>query len=58
MRGLPPEKTTATFSCYGLELDPLYVDTIIHRWQGYAGDVARHAVGGQSFAELAKERGG
>jgi hypothetical protein len=45
-------------SCYGLELDPLYVDTIIHRWQAYAGEVARHGVGGQSFAELAKERGG
>jgi DNA modification methylase len=45
-------------SCYGLELDPLYVDTIIHRWQAYAGEIAWHAVGGQSFAELAKERGG
>ena len=44
-------------ACYGIELDPLYVDTIIRRWQAYAGEITRHAVSGQSFAELAKERG-
>jgi hypothetical protein len=44
--------------CRGLELDPLYVDTIIRRWQAYAGEDARHAVSGQSFAQLAEERGG
>jgi hypothetical protein len=38
-------------------LDPLYVDTIIRRWQAYAGVIARHAVSGQSFAELADELG-
>jgi hypothetical protein len=27
-------------TCYGLELDPLYVDTIIRRWQAYAGEIA------------------
>ena len=42
--------------CYGLELDPLYVDTIIRSWQAYAGEIARHAVSKQSFAELAEER--
>ena len=50
------ERTGRT--CYGIELDPLYVDTIIRRWQAYAGEIARHAVSGQSFAALAKERGG
>jgi len=50
------ERTGRT--CYGIELDPLYVDTIIRRWQAYAGEIARHAVSGQSFAELAEERGG
>jgi DNA methylase len=35
--------------CYGLELDPLYVDTIIRRWQAFSGDEARHAASGQSF---------
>src|SRR5437588_3793935 len=28
--------------CYGLELDPLYVDAIIHRWQKLTGGTARH----------------
>jgi hypothetical protein len=31
--------------CYGLELDPLYVDTIVRRWQAYTGERARHASG-------------
>jgi len=42
--------------CRGLELDPLYVDTIIRRWQAYAGEDARHAVSGQSFAQAADAR--
>jgi DNA modification methylase len=50
------ERTGRT--CYGLELDPLYVDAIIRRWQAYAGEIARHAPSGRSFAELAEERGG
>lgn len=27
--------------CYGLELDPGYVDTVIRRWQSFTGDQAR-----------------
>ena len=50
------ERTGRT--CYGIELDPLYVDTIIRRWHANAGEIARHAVSGQSFAELAEQRGG
>lgn len=42
--------------CCGLELDPLYADTIIRRWQAYAGEDARHAASGQSFAQLAEAR--
>jgi DNA modification methylase len=42
--------------CRGLELDPLYVDTIVRRWQAYAGEDARHAVSGQSFARVAEAR--
>ena len=41
--------------CYGLELDPLYVDTIIHRWQALTGGSARHGVSGRSFDDLARE---
>ena len=36
-------------SCYGMELDPLYVDVAIRRWQGYTGDTAIHASNGQRF---------
>jgi DNA modification methylase len=35
--------------CAGIEMDPLYVDTIIRRWQALTGDTARHAVSGMSF---------
>jgi DNA modification methylase len=41
--------------CYGLELDPLYVDTIVRRWQKLTGGSARHAVSGRSFDDLARE---
>ena len=38
-------------NCYGLELDPLYVDTIVRRWQAFTGDDARDASSGELFAE-------
>ncbi|MEA2879480.1 MAG: hypothetical protein QOF14_4676 [Hyphomicrobiales bacterium] len=41
--------------CYGLEIDPLYIDTIIRRWQAFTGDVARHVVTGRTFDEIAVE---
>jgi DNA modification methylase len=41
--------------CYGLELDPAYVDTIIHRWQALTGGNARDASSGRSFDDLARE---
>jgi hypothetical protein len=41
--------------CYGLEFDPGYVDTIIRRWQGLTGGIARHAVNGRAFDDLARE---
>jgi DNA modification methylase len=39
--------------CYGIEIDPLYVDTDIRRWQAYSGEAAVHAVTGKPFDELA-----
>jgi DNA modification methylase len=39
--------------CYGTELDPGYVDTIIRRWQKLTGNAARHADSGRSFDDLA-----
>jgi DNA modification methylase len=41
--------------CYGLELDPGYVDTIIRRWQALTVGNARHAVSGRHFDDLANE---
>ena len=41
--------------CYGLELDPSRVDTIIRRWQVLTGGSARHAANGRSFDDLARE---
>jgi DNA modification methylase len=41
--------------CYGLELDPAYVDTAIRRWQALTGGSARHSISGRSFDDLASE---
>ncbi len=41
--------------CYGLELDPAYVDTTIRRWQALTGGSARHGASGRNFDDLARE---
>ena len=41
--------------CYGLEIDPLYVDTIVRRWQAFTRGDARHALTGKSFKEMETE---
>jgi DNA modification methylase len=38
--------------CYGLELDPKYVDVIIERWQGLSGKQATLAGSGLSFQQV------
>jgi len=38
---------------YGMELDPLYVDTIIRRWQALTGKQAIHAETGELFDDRA-----
>jgi DNA modification methylase len=43
--------------CYGVEIDPLYVDTAIRRWQAYTGDAAAHAVTGRTFDEISRTLG-
>jgi DNA modification methylase len=37
--------------CYGMELDPVYIDTAIRRWQTVTGRVAVHAESGLTFSE-------
>ena len=41
--------------CFGIELDPRYVDTIVRRWQLFTGLKAFHEVTDQSFAQREEE---
>jgi len=41
--------------CYGIELDPTYVDCCIRRWQEHTGEQALHTETGRRFDELAAE---
>jgi DNA modification methylase len=41
---------------YGIELDPIYVDVAVRRWQALTGKQALHAGTGQSFAAMQAER--
>lgn len=43
--------------CYGIELDPRYVDVTIRRWQDLTGQDAIHAETGLTFAEHAAQAG-
>jgi 16S rRNA G966 N2-methylase RsmD len=43
--------------CYGIELDALYVDTAIRRWQHFTGERAVLAAAGNRFDDLAAEEG-
>jgi DNA modification methylase len=42
--------------CFGIEIDPLYVDVAIRRWQKHTGDRAIHAATGQPFDDEAEDR--
>jgi DNA modification methylase len=41
--------------CCGVELDPVYVDTAIRRWQALTGEKAHHAATDRAFGDLADE---
>ena len=41
---------------YAMELDPIYVDTAIRRWEKFTGERAIHADSGLSFIELQEVR--
>jgi DNA modification methylase len=43
-------------TCYAMEIDPLYVDTAIRRWQRYTGELAIHAATGRRFDDVAASR--
>jgi DNA modification methylase len=44
--------------CCGIEIDPIYVDTAIRRWQAFTGERACHAASGRTFDDLAKDLDG
>ena len=41
--------------CYGMELDPCYVDTVLRRWQRFTGLQAVHQNSGQTFVQREQE---
>ena len=41
--------------CYGIEIDPRYIDTAIKRWQQWTGGTATHAASGKTFDEITAE---
>jgi DNA modification methylase len=43
--------------CYGIELDPEYVDVIVRRWQVFTGLSAKHTSSRRTFSELESEAG-
>jgi DNA modification methylase len=42
--------------CYGIELDPKFVDVIVQRWQGMTGEKAVLDGDGRTYAEISAER--
>ncbi|HEY2841938.1 MAG TPA: DNA methyltransferase [Pirellulales bacterium] len=44
--------------CYGLELDPKYVDVVVQRWQSLSGKKAAREGDGRTFEDIALERAG
>lgn len=40
--------------CFGMDLDPLYVDLAVRRWQSWTGDAAVDAETGETFDYLAQ----
>jgi hypothetical protein len=47
---------TSGRSCFAVELDPLYVDVAIKRWQAFTGDSATLLADGRTFDAVAVER--
>lgn len=43
--------------CYGIEIEPRYLDVTIQRWQAWTGEDAVHAVTCKTYAQTAADRG-
>jgi DNA modification methylase len=44
--------------CYGIELDPRYVDAIVRRWQAFTGQSAIQESTGRTFNQIEEEKNG
>jgi DNA modification methylase len=42
--------------CCGIEIDPIYIDVAIRRWQNYTGEAAVHSQSGKTFNEVAAQK--
>jgi hypothetical protein len=42
--------------CFGMEIDPLYVDVAVRRWQAFTGQLASLQADGRTFAAVVAER--
>jgi DNA modification methylase len=42
--------------CYGIEIDPVYVDVAIRRWQNSTGEATVHAQTGKRFNDVATQK--
>jgi DNA modification methylase len=42
-------------ACFGIELNPVYVDATIRRWQNFTGQQAVNALSGRTFNEIEQE---
>ena len=42
--------------CWGVELDPKYVDVVVKRWQGLTGGKATLEGDGRTYEEIGQER--
>ena len=45
-------------SCHAIELNPLYVDVAVKRWQEFTGKAATLEGDGRTFAEIKEQRHG
>lgn len=43
--------------CYAVEIDPIFVDVGIRRWQAFTGEKAHRLQDGQSFEEAEQQKG-
>ena len=51
---LAAEKTKRV--CFGIELEPLYVDTALRRWETLTGKDAVHAASQKTYKQLLQEK--